>query len=149
MERASSEAFADFTLSRVPHKVRASLTDEQYEAIRNALIASEGSSRHSLDVRVRVPLFFRAYYFVLFGGRDRRKKTFMMEMNRINRLPKPLRRTFYLGATFLILFSIFSTVFVSAYFLKTWAGIDLFPGLHLHDILPLDIFLPPDQATTQ
>ena len=63
-ERASSETFADYTLSRVPRVIRESLTDEQYQAIRTSLIARDTDSRHSIDIRLTIPLFFRSYYFI-------------------------------------------------------------------------------------
>jgi hypothetical protein len=143
LKRSSSEAYADFTLSRIPYHVRVSLSDEQYDSIRKALIASDLESKHRIDIRLRLPLFLRAYYFVFFAGRDRRTRVHLLEMNRINRLPTPLRRACYIGASTLIGLSLLVSVFIVLYLVKSGLGIDIFPNFHLHDILPFDLFLPP------
>ena len=56
---------------RLPHRVRASLTNEQVEALRVA--ASElGASNHPLDLRLVLPTPFGRCYFVFLCGHDRR-----------------------------------------------------------------------------
>lgn len=140
MKRESSEAFADFALSRIPHHVRISLNDEQYRSIREALIAENKSARHAIDIRVRLPMFFRAFYFVLFCGRDKRRAVYQQELFRINRLPKWVRRSFYILAPGILLFSLSVVILIFIYLIKSHLGIDLFPNTHLGDILPIDLY---------
>ena len=137
---ARGDILADFTLSKIPRDIRSSLTDDQYEAIRSAIAATANSSRHSIDIRFVIPLFFRSYYFVFFAGRDRRKKTIELELNRIERLPKNLRRTVYFSAVASILVSVGVFLLGLIYLAKSFAGIDFFDGIHLSDLIPIDLF---------
>ena len=136
----SSEVFADFTLSRVKHRTLTTLSNEQIQDLREALVAQSIDSRHSIDIRLRVPLFFRAYYIVLFAGRDRRRKTLNLELNRINRLPLRLRRTVYLVVSGSLLLTAILFMAAALYLIKSFAGIDLMPNSHLSDYLPFDLF---------
>jgi len=134
------EIFAEFTMSRIPQDVRNSLNEVQIAAIRNALIGMDQNTRHSIDVRLRVPLIVRTYYLVFFAGRDRRLKTLNLELHRINRLPLKLRRIFYLVASGSLFVTAFLTVSAILYLIKSFAGIDLMPNSHLSDFLPFDLF---------
>ncbi len=136
--KTSSETFADFTLSRVPQQIRDSLTDEQYNALRSALIARDAHSRHRIDVRLRLSLFFRSYYIVLFAGRDRRASTRRLEDARLHRVPGPLRRAFHLLVSLTLSLALAAVAFAAAYKLKNLLGIDIFPGFHLPDLLPFE-----------
>ncbi len=144
-KKTSSQIFADFTMSRVPRVVRDSLTDEQYDAFRCALIAHDEHSRHRIDLRIRIPFFFRSYYVVVFAGRDRRASTHRLEYARLARVPKPLRHAFYLLASFSVAAVIVLVIFVVAYQLKSYIGIDLFPEFHLHDLPSPEIYLPTQE----
>lgn len=138
--RQSSEVFADFTISRIPHKTLSSLSAEQLSDLRTALIAQNSEARHSLDIRIRLPLFFRAYYFILFAGRDRRRSTLNVELNRVERLPLGLRRSLYLMVSGAMLITAFTLFAAALYLIKSFAGIDLMPDSHLSDYLPFDLF---------
>ena len=138
--RERSEVFAGFTISRIPHKTLSSLSVEQLNDVRSALVAQTNETRHSLDIRIRLPLFFRAYYFVLFAGRDRRRKTYNLELNRIERLPIGLRRSVYLLVSGSLLLTVLVVLTATLYLVKSFAGIDLMPNSHLSDYLPFDLF---------
>lgn len=138
--RESSEVFADFTISRIPHKTLSSLSVEQLNDVRSALVAQSSETRHSLDIRIRLPLFFRAYYIILFAGRDRRRKTYNLELNRIERLPKGIRRSVYLIVSGSLLVTALIVLAAALYLAKSFAGIDLMPNSHLSDFLPFDLF---------
>ena len=140
LKRESAEIYADFTLSRIPLTVRNELTTEQLLAIRRALVAEDPRTKHSLDVRLRIPLFFRQYYFVLLGGRDRRATTIKIELNRIRRVPKGGRRLLYLFAAGVILAGLLAVFFSVLYLIKSFLGIDIFQDYHLSDLLPFDLF---------
>ncbi len=139
-QRTSSETFADFTLSRVPQEVRDSLTEQQYDAVRCALIARNEYSRHRLDIRIRIPLFFRSYYVVFFAGRDRRASTCRLENGRLARVPRPMRRAFHLLISFTLPAAVVVVAFMAAYKLKYLMGIDIFPEFHLRDLLPFESY---------
>ena len=130
----SSETYADFTLSRIPPEIRESLSDQQYFAVRAALIAREQRSRHSVDIRFSVPLFFRSYYIVLFAGRDRRKSRDRLEANRWNSIPEAIRMSFYYLASAMLSMSLLLLVFLGLYMVKRLMGIDVIPGFHLDDV---------------
>ncbi len=135
--KASSETFADFTLSRVPEKIRVSLTDEQYNAIRSSLIARDEASRHSIDIRFSLLLPFRSYYFVFFAGRDRRVSTYRLEESRWSIIPLPIRRALHYFISLSASVAVLGVILSVLYKLKNMTGIDIFPDCHLHDLLPL------------
>lgn len=136
---SASHVYAEYTISRIPHKIRSGFTETQLKAIREALVAQQNESKHGLDIRLRIPLFFRAYYFVIFGGRDRRRFIVQLELERINRLPKSLSRSFYLITSALVTAGFLSVVGIALYLIKSFLGIDLF-SFHLSDILGVDIY---------
>jgi len=136
-QKNSSETFADFTLSRIPQEVRVSLTEKQYDAIRTSLIARNESARHAIDIRIRIPLFFRSYYVVLFSGRDLRGSTYYLEIDRLNKIPKPLRQVFNRLILFIFLSIIALIGFIAVYKIKTFLGIDIFPDFHLNSLFPM------------
>ncbi|MCP4075399.1 MAG: hypothetical protein GY744_04355 [Gammaproteobacteria bacterium] len=136
--RASSETFADFTLSRVPEKIRDSLTDEQYNAIRSSLVARDEASRHSIDIRLSLLLPFRSYYFVFFAGRDRRASTYRLEESRWSVIPLPIRRALHYVISLCASVAILGVIMSVLYKLKSMIGIDIFPGCNIQDLLFLE-----------
>lgn len=138
MENQTSESakiYADFTLSRINPKIKSTLSHEQLSELRRALIAQSESSRHAIDLRFTVNLLFSRYYFVLLGGKDRRRRT--IENNQIRKeKAKEKILTFVMSSTIVvgvIYFSIYSIKFL--YQVKRDMGIDLFENLHAEDIL--------------
>lgn len=103
-------------------------------------MAQEQSEKHSLDLRFRVPLYFRQYYFVLVGGRDRRSSTLAAEIARLNRYPKSIRRVVFFAASGVLLLSSLIALFVLLYLIKSFMGIDIFGGFHLSDLIPFDLY---------
>lgn len=136
----SSKIYADFTYSRIPTAIRSSFSEEQATAVRNALVAHEIASHHGVDIRVSVPLFFRRYYFVILGGRDRRARTLALELARLRRLPRGVVRIVYLTVTASLIGSAILGSLALVYLVKSWVGIDLFADFHLKDLLPIDLF---------
>ena len=128
----SGEIFAQFTLSRI----RASLKDEpltpgQIDQIHRVLVASERAQQHSVDVRLYVPAIFRSYYFILFAGRDRRKRSLELNRIRLSRTSRFALRTLVVSTVMLSSFVLAVLVFWGLYRLKSALGIDLVPGFHL------------------
>lgn len=135
--RISSHSYAEFTLSRLPKSIKDSLTDEQYMAVKQALIAQDRPSRHRIDVRINVPLFFRQYYFLLLGGRDRRVATYRLENSRFNKIPLPIRKAIHFFISIILTISLVSIFFMLIYNIKTLLGFDILSDFHLSDLMVL------------
>ena len=138
--KENTDAYVEYTLSRLPRDVLNGLTDQQLSAIRTALGAQIASSRHAVDLRIRVPLFFRSYYVVLFMGRDRRRSVFNTERYRLELLPKGLRRGIFVAASTLVLCVLILCLLTLIYLVKSAMGIDIFKNIHLYDLVPIDLF---------
>jgi len=131
----SSEIFASFTLSKIDRKVLESMSSEQIEAVRGALLAADREKRHQIDIRLNIPMYFARYYFVLFAGRDKRKGTLLKEAMRQN---KDHKRGSVAMLSLLILLGMFVITFIAvitAYFMKSEFGIDIMPGQHAEDLI--------------
>ncbi len=135
-QKTSSETFADFTLNRIPKEIRDSLSDEQYSAIRSSLIARDKSDSHSIDIRLRVPLFLRSFYIVFFAGRDRRGSTYRLENSRWEHIPMPIRLFFHFLISVCLSVAVIIVVFIVFYKLKNFLGINIFDSFHLQDFIP-------------
>lgn len=132
---ASSEIFASFTLSKIDRDILATMTPEQVEGVRAALLAADEEKRHQIDIRLNIPLYFARYYLVLFAGRDKRKRTLLKEALRHN---KQYTVGGILMASLLAILTCSILLFVAtafAYYLKAEFGIDLFPGKHIEDVI--------------
>ena len=131
------EVFADFTTSRIIRSLEASepLSEHQKLLVRDVLLAESAAQRHSVDIRLFVPLIFRNYYFCIFAGRDRRRSTLNLQTARWFRTRRRFSRLVLL---FLLLCGsiIFGAVLIwGAYRLKSWLGIDLIPGWHFSEFV--------------
>ena len=135
----AGQIFAEYTISRIPFSVRSTFSDAQLNAIREALVAQQRGAKHPLDLRLRLPLFFRAYYLVLFGGRDQRKFVAKLELERVNRLPKAMVRSFYLAAVTVISTGTVALILLVLYLVKSFLGFDLF-SFHLSEIIGIDVY---------
>ena len=125
------DAFTDSVMRRIDRKVLASFTREQLRAIHEGISASRPLSKHPIDVRGIIPLFFTQYYFVLLMGKDRRLATRRIENIRREKSALAGGALFlFFGMSPLILFGL-----LLLYFMKSAMGIDLFPDKHLWDIL--------------
>ncbi|GGF62767.1 hypothetical protein [Alteromonas lipolytica] len=132
----SSRIFADYTISRLAPEIRESLTNRQLNGIREAIFATQSGSHHKVDCRFTVPLFLARYYVVFLVGRDRRKKTRLLEMRRNqsgNIQLAPLMSFLLLS---LLICLLWLAVFITLYWLKRELGIDIFENFHLMDLLP-------------
>ncbi|NRP39432.1 hypothetical protein XMA121_002067 [Marinobacterium sp. xm-a-121] len=138
--KENTDAYVEYTLSRLPRDVLKGLTDQQLSAIRIALGAQIESSRHAVDLRIRVPLFFRSYYVVLFMGRDLRRSVFRKERYRLELLPKGLRRGIFVAASTLVLCVLILCLLTLIYLAKSAMGLDIFKNIHLYDLVPIDLF---------
>lgn len=131
----SSEIFASFTMSKIDRKIIDSMTAEQVEAVRAALLAADRGKRHPIDIRLNIPLYFASYYLVLFAGRDKRRGTLLKEAMRKNVQDKRGGTMMILLIGMLIMFGLLLFGLLTAYFIKSEMGIDIFPNKHLEDLI--------------
>ena len=131
----SNKIFADFTMSRIDRLVRDTMTPQQLNAVRDALVANAPYSRHSVDFRGAISLFFARYYFVFLAGRDRRYKTRLQELQRAHKGNIPLGFILSFIAISFLIALLWVLAIVSLYWLKREMGIDIFPDVHLLDFI--------------
>ena len=116
-------------LERVPMEIRQSLSFEQRTAIAQAV--RESRKRHSVDVRIPIPLFFTQLYLVCFLGRDSRRET---------QLKVGKRRLFFAQWGAASLMGVFGMLLtgaglIAAYVAKSQSGVNLFSDIHAKDVL--------------
>ncbi|MCC5631416.1 hypothetical protein LC613_27050 [Nostoc sphaeroides CHAB 2801] len=98
--------------AEIDPEVANTFTVEQLEAIKRCL-DSRARKRHSLDIRVSVPIPGLRFYLVLLGGSERRSKVRLRSERGLYPFWTPANILFLLG--FLIILSICSyTIFSSA-----------------------------------
>lgn len=132
---SASEIYASYTLNKIDPDVLATMSEEQIAAIKAALLASEKGSRHKIDIRFSIPLYFARYYVAFFAGRDRRRSTYLAELYKQQQGNKQASRIFIWF--FMILIGIGFAVFIGLYnyYAKSESGIDIFSNLHLSDVI--------------
>ena len=134
----ADDPFLVHVLRAIPPEVLDSFSDTQIHAVQQAVLKTRNASRHLIDLRGTIPLFFVRLYFVFLLGQDRRQKTLLVTENR--------RRAASHGAFFLFAFmsllvsvlclaAIAVVVLFLLYVIKSLVGIDLFPDSHLSDLL--------------
>ncbi|MEA5625235.1 hypothetical protein [Nostoc sp. UHCC 0251] len=99
-------------LAKIDPEVANTFTLEQLEAIKKSF-ASRARTRHSLDIRVSVPIPRLRFYLVLLAGSEHRSKVRLRSERGLYPLWTPANILFLIG--FLIILSICSyTIFSSA-----------------------------------
>lgn len=131
----SAKIFADFTLGRIDPAVKNSLTQEQLTELRRALIAQQESSKHRIDLRFTVNFLFSKYYFVILGGKDRRRKT--IEKNKLRKEGWKEKIVTTILTVLITVSMIYSFIYgiKMLYEIKKDMGIDIFSNLHADDIV--------------
>jgi len=127
----SGDPYIENILERVPKKVAKTLTPEQWEGFRTALKFIYSPTRHLLDLRFILPLYFTRIYCVLIFGKDTRERVEHVLFERRKRVAVAVG-ALVLAAAFVVLFGI---VLLVLYILKSAAGVDLIPEWHFGDIL--------------
>ncbi|MFC3230903.1 hypothetical protein ACFOGJ_26900 [Marinibaculum pumilum] len=117
--------FHDF-FGRIPKETWPTFTEDQLFAIKRAFGARYRGA-HMVDLRVSLPIPFRRMYMVLLIGGEKRSRN----RRSYDRRSQPLVTAgnivfglFFFGMLLLALLGILYT-------LKSWIGIDLFPGMSL------------------
>jgi len=124
---------ADYFLSRMDEDILRSFNIRQIWEIKKAINYATGRpSRKIIDLRFTIPLIISRYYFVLFVGRDLRHE------RRYSDLPGPVRTANVVFGTFLLVCLLSCAIVILLlflYFAKCALGIDIFPNIHLSDLL--------------
>jgi len=126
----ANDAFTHHVMRRIAPEILDSFSPQQRQAIHQALSEQSGR-RHTIDVRISIPLFFARYYFVVLLGRDRRKAIRSREQDRRDHTNSVASLLFLL----FLLLPLGLMLFMALYWTKVEMGIDIFPGLHLRDII--------------
>jgi hypothetical protein len=124
------DAFCYYILNNIDYNVLDSLSSKQLTAIEDAVKACQLRTKHAVDIRKTINLFFMKFYFAFFIGRDRRLSVQEIEADRredVTLLGNLIYLMFVLSALILL------TV-IGLYGFKTFLGIDLFPGKHMGEI---------------
>jgi hypothetical protein len=110
-------------LSRMPQEVADSFTDLQLLHLKMA-IGTRQWGKHALDFRGTLSLPFARwrYYYVFLAGRNRRQLS-----------EREKKASAFMTALLVFCFFLFSTAIglLCLYLLKSFAGLDLFPGFSL------------------
>jgi len=87
-----------------------------------------------IDTRVSIPLYFARYYIVFLLGRDLRRSTRTILLERRRDSSQAAGFTLVFTLIWNILLILLVAGFVIIYYLKSTMGIDIFPDMHLWDI---------------
>ncbi|MEO1095426.1 MAG: hypothetical protein AAFX01_11060 [Cyanobacteria bacterium J06638_28] len=123
----------DDYLQRLSPGTRAALSLEQVQELKQLLHeAIPKPSPKIVDLRIVLDLLVTRYYIVIWVGKDRRKSPRRHTPTRLARVGNFVTACLLLLALNL---TVTGALFMSAYLLKSAAGIDLLPG-HLNDLAP-------------
>lgn len=132
---SSNDPYTDNVISSIPADVRASFSAAQMDALQQALAKVHSRSRHFLDVRLQLPLYWTTYYVVFLLGRDKRAHIQEILINRRQRSSRAAQIGFTVLAAWLLITGAAVTAFIVLYLIKSAVGIDIFPDKHLGDFL--------------
>lgn len=129
---AHTDAFTLHVYNSIDEDIRNTFTPRQVHAIETAIRANKPYQKHPFDVRGVIPLYFLKLYFVVLMGRDKRSATKNREAKRrVRTAISSALLSFYLLSCMLI-----PVLLMLLYLIKSFAGIDLLPTIHLWDLLP-------------
>ncbi len=127
------DPFAAYVFNNLSSDMLDSLTDEQIEALAEAIARQRGAGRHAAEIRGLIPLFFARYYYVILVGRDRRSK--------YDAVPHQRRKKANWLANILLVVLLSPAILIVMvavlYAIKVAFGLNLIPGFHLPDYLVL------------
>jgi hypothetical protein len=92
-------------------------------------------SRHACDLRFSVPFYFAKYYVVFQVGRDRRAAVEAVAAERRRHGRHALGGVLFGGLMVFLGLMVLLGLLTVAYVVKTMLGIDLFPDVHVWQLL--------------
>ncbi len=126
MEKAAqnikNDPFVRELLERLPASDRDSFSDRQLAALKNTLGSRRLWNRHAVDLRGGFSFWTWRYYFVILGGRERRRLT-----KRDVRMMRSI--TAFVLSLFLVVSMLFGLLIL--YLIKSALGINLLEGYSL------------------
>jgi len=128
-----NDPFTENVLESLPDEVRSSLNKKQVIALRLALIKVHKSSRHLLDIRFDLPLYFTRYYLVFLFGKDRRHAVLQLNDERRKHSSRLAQLGFIAMSLWIFISSSLTLLFLLLYLIKSFMGIDIMPDMHLID----------------
>lgn len=135
MTQMIDDPFTNNVINSMPADVRETFSEQQLDALQAALAKVHSRSRHLMDVRVQIPLYWARYYIVFLLGRDMRSHVQEILLNRRQRSSRAAQIGFIAMAVWLLIAGIAVTGFIVLYLIKSAVGIDIFPDKHLGDFL--------------
>ncbi|EDZ95497.1 MAG: hypothetical protein P5702_01670 [Limnospira sp. PMC 1291.21] len=127
---------ADEYLQKMTPEVLASFNPQQLAEIRQTLDAAiPQPSSKIVDLRFTVDLIIDRFYVVVFVGKERRQKKRSPFFTQAHKIANIIAASLLLIGLNLMISAI---IFLLLYLIKSALGIDLFPGEHLIDILPIN-----------
>lgn len=134
-DKLNLDPYTHAVLRKMGAETLNSFSAAQRKKLIESISACSPLQKHPLDIRGVVPFFFVRYYFVILGGRDRRKRTRHTETDR--RRQMSTASSLFAGVLFVsfVAIALFVIFFIIAYLVKSKAGINIFPDKHLSDFL--------------
>lgn len=128
------DPFVTEVLYLLPPQVASRMTEAEKEQLFRALQKGSGRSRHKVDLRFSVPFFYSGVYVVLQIGRDRRGAAGAAYYER----RKIARGMLESGGLFIACLVALVISAITLYWVKSKAGINIFPKEHLRDFIPIN-----------
>lgn len=128
------DPFVTEVLYLLPPQVASRMTEAEKEQLYRALQKGSGRSRHKIDLRFSIPLFYSGLYVVLQVGKDRRGSHGGAYYER-RRTARSLLES---GALFVACLVALVASAAGLYWVKGIAGINIFPKEHLRDFIPIN-----------
>lgn len=126
-----TESLVNRVFNNLDQEILHSLSQKQLDAISEAIAEQTRPSRHALELRGLIPLFFANFYYVIQMGRDKRAK--------YDAIPRQRRQKADRIANILLLIllslALLPVLAVLLYLIKKGLGINLIPNFHLPDLV--------------
>jgi len=117
----------------VPPQVASRMTEAERKQFFESLQKGSPRSRHAIDLRISIPLIYSGVYLVLQVGQDRRRSTGQGYVERRRRA----RHWLESGSLLIACIVLFVLAAISLYWVKSKAGVNVFPNDHLRDFIPV------------
>ncbi len=130
------DPYRDSVINSIPAAVRVTFSEVQLAALQQALAQVNGSSRHLVDVRTELSLYWVRYYIVFLLGRDRRDHVQQVSLDRRRRSRHAAKIGLSVLVVWFLMVGAAVTAFIVLYLIKCHLNIDIFPDKHLRDFLP-------------
>ncbi len=134
MAKYEADPFSENIIASIPLAVRQTFTGPQLHAIRKALSMAHDRSRHKIDLRITIPLYFVRYYVVFLFGKDLRRGTRRVSLERRKDSSQAAGFALIIAMIGNIILLAGGALFILLYLIKSALGINLFADLHLWDL---------------